>query len=283
MPKITKTDLEKLTSAILSEGAFGEDPNVETPTQIWGWRPKDKEVFDSLNLPPTPEGHSWVIGALSHEWLHGECESTQVYLVPDDLYIKPTGHDCYNRKVEAFAVDERIVQRVSGYQALVERTGGDDIERAEHEKGSEHLAASDQPSTLPLEGDLESILSGSLSRAFSLYTNSCTCGRRYSDNCAHFLSNALIRAGYTMGSGAKCSHGRLIRAKELLRWAQSRPGRTYRNNHNNPTITSGYWVVYQERSDGQGHVCLHQEKPRTYSWRGTGDYDSWPVQWHYKF
>lgn len=121
--------------------------------------------------------------------------------------------------------------------------------------------------------------SRSLNSAMSFYTNSCTCGYRYSDNCAHFLGNALIKAGYTMNSGisAKCSHGRPIRAKEVRTWA-SRFSSQFSTGP-----SSGTWLVYQESSRYQGHVLIRRYWSSTsYSWRGTTDLPHWPVQWHYK-
>lgn len=123
----------------------------------------------------------------------------------------------------------------------------------------------------------------SLSEAYNLYEDKCDCGERFGNNCAHFLSNALIKAGFRMPSGgAKCRSGRMIRAKELLQWVRSIPGVVMKTEHG--SITSGYWFVYQERaSDGQGHVCIHLEKPESYSSVGTGDFPDWEVQWHFKF
>ena len=50
------------------------------------------------------------------------------------------------------------------------------------------------------------------------YTNSCVCGKRFENNCAHFLSNWMINNGNLSSypSGAYCwDSGRPIRAKEM--------------------------------------------------------------------
>ena len=122
------------------------------------------------------------------------------------------------------------------------------------------------------------VLESFLSRAWNSYSGSCTCGTRYDNNCAHFLTNAFALAGATFPAGtAKCPAGRMIRAKEVLAWWKTF-ATGFQNNH--AGISSGYWMVYQE-SGGQGHVCLHLEETYKYYWKGTGDYPDWPVQWHY--
>lgn len=116
--------------------------------------------------------------------------------------------------------------------------------------------------------------------AYKAYNGRCTCGIAYNNNCAHFLSDAFKRQYWQVtfpSSAAKCPHGRLIRAKELLDWFRAAYNPSFSQNHNG--INSGYWLVYQEQS-GQGHVCIHKHQGG-FGWVGTGDYPSWPVQWHY--
>jgi len=141
----------------------------------------------------------------------------------------------------------------------------------------------------------------SLKLAFTLYSSNCICGKKLANNCAHFLSDALIRAGYQINDGfgiakfERCTSGRSIRAKELLSWAKYMVGQNKgesRLSHNaehghKTTINSGFWFVYQERRDGQGHVCLHDENDKDgkaqYVSCGTGDYPDWPIQNHFRF
>jgi hypothetical protein len=119
----------------------------------------------------------------------------------------------------------------------------------------------------------------------------CTCGTTYANNCAHFLTNAMLIATSTTGfswpqpfpaSAAKCPAGRLIRAKEALAWFRSFAP-WFSSNHN--TISQYHWFVYQERrSDGQGHVCFHLETPSSYWWKGTGNFSGqWEVDWHFLY
>ena len=146
-----------------------------------------------------------------------------------------------------------------------------------------------------------------LSKAWSEYRDACEhgnkkgcceCGNKYGykNNCAHYLSNALIRAGYSAlygGDGYEmrdrngfnvCSKGRPLRARELRDWFIKEFGEP----HSVPR--KGINVVYQKRADGQEHVLL-KEYVYSYSWwqrklipkdhRGTGDYPNWPTQEYY--
>jgi hypothetical protein len=126
----------------------------------------------------------------------------------------------------------------------------------------------------------------SLATAFSNYRGACDCGEDLGNNCAHYLSDALIRAGYTEldgGTGALyrrrngrvvCKAGRPVRARELRDWFAGQASATHSGE---PTDDSRYWAVYQERAaDGQGHVLIHHHTGTgtAYDWRGTGDYPS---------
>ncbi len=128
-----------------------------------------------------------------------------------------------------------------------------------------------------------------LQKAKDSFSKSCACGENYSNNCAHYLSNALILGGYSAingGEGADlrirngfcvCKSGRPIRAKELRTW--------FGNNwtsHSSPK-DNGLMLVYQERaSDGQGHVLLKEYKAgKQVSYAGTGDYPEWATQEYY--
>lgn len=132
-------------------------------------------------------------------------------------------------------------------------------------------------------------MSGSLSSAWSSYSGTCLCGNKegYANNCAHYLSNAMILGGYSQINGGKgaemrivngfcvCSEGRPIRAKEMRSWFGTKWTR-----HSSPT--EGINVVYQEER-GQGHVLLkkYDSKGKSIGYRGTGDYPSWSTQEYY--
>jgi hypothetical protein len=131
-----------------------------------------------------------------------------------------------------------------------------------------------------------------LAAAFGNFRDSCDCGEDLGNNCAHYLSDALIRSGYAAeldgGIGARyrrrhgrivCKTGRPVRASELRNWFASRATDTLNSE---PTNDSRHWAVYQERAaDGQGHVLIHSHSGTTYTWQGTGDYPSWRTQDHY--
>ena len=71
-----------------------------------------------------------------------------------------------------------------------------------------------------------------LTEAYNGYVKGCACGKEKQNNCAHFLSNSLIKhGGYTELDGGDglderivngrlvCTKGRSLRAKELRDWA----------------------------------------------------------------
>ena len=129
----------------------------------------------------------------------------------------------------------------------------------------------------------------SLQTAWNKYSDSCKCGHgyeTYDNNCAHFLSDALIKGGFSDidgGSGGDlrqvngfcvCRSGRPLRAKELRMWF----GREW-SRHSKPQ--NGINAVYQE-SSGQGHVLLKSYKDgKSTGHVGTGDYPGWSTQEYY--
>ena len=128
----------------------------------------------------------------------------------------------------------------------------------------------------------------SFQSAWDNYSSSCVCGYAYDNNCAHYLSNALIKGGFSEidgGVGANfrivngfcvCRSGRPVRAKELRDWF----GRKWSFHSSSPS--DGMVLVYQERSDGQGHVLLKKYSGgNSIGYKGTGDYPSWPTQQYY--
>jgi hypothetical protein len=132
-----------------------------------------------------------------------------------------------------------------------------------------------------------------LAGGFTNYRGSCECGEDLGNNCAHFLSDALIRAGHDEldggvgglyrrhGGRVVCRSGRPVRAREMRDWFSAQAST---NQNGEPTDDSRYWAVYQERaSDGQGHVVIHHHTGTgtEYDFRGTGDYPSWRTQRHY--
>mgnify|MGYP001408018729 CR=1 FL=1 len=129
--------------------------------------------------------------------------------------------------------------------------------------------------------------------AFKNFTDSCTCGEDLGNNCAHYLSDAFIRAGYSELDGGKgglyrrkkgrtvCKHGRPVRARELETWfAAKAKQKSKKNDHSKP----GFWAVWQGGGTyWGGHVAVHEHKGKgtPHDVRGTGDYPQWPTQNHY--
>lgn len=116
------------------------------------------------------------------------------------------------------------------------------------------------------------------------YTETCVGGDRESNNCAHFLSDAFIRAGYTelltselVTERCTCGAGRVVRAQDMLRWFQSRK-KTFHEGRVEPN--TGFWATYQEKP-GRRHVTILDSN--TGKFYGTADCKNWPIQWNYQW
>ncbi|WP_409268177.1 hypothetical protein [Pseudomonas sp. KCJK9044] len=121
----------------------------------------------------------------------------------------------------------------------------------------------------------------SLDRVGANYYDGCTCRTSYPNNCAHFLSNAFILAGYTelLTSSlitARCPHRRPIRAQDMLKWFQAKKTGFWGSRMQRNT---GWWAVYQE-TPGWQHVFVSDSNNWTYY--GTGDFPDWPIQWNFR-
>jgi hypothetical protein len=107
------------------------------------------------------------------------------------------------------------------------------------------------------------------------FTESCAGGDRYDNNCAHFLSDAFISAGYValMNYGARCNTAarRPIRAREMREWFAAQATRT----STVPTHGTGWWAVFQlnEANYWGGHVVLLDSD--SWHYYGTGWYGQW--------
>ena len=119
-----------------------------------------------------------------------------------------------------------------------------------------------------------------LKKAFEKYNDTCSCETSYDGlNCAHFLSNALISAGFTGLGGledvATCPTSRPIRSKELHEWFKS----NFKACSEDNLPKSGFVLIYQERrSDGQGHVLLMKLPGR----ETRGNFYDWDIVFYYK-
>jgi hypothetical protein len=131
----------------------------------------------------------------------------------------------------------------------------------------------------------------SLADVFDHYRGRCECGEILDNNCAHFLSDAFIRAGYTEldgGTGARfrrhdgrivCAGGRPVRAREMREWF----GRMATDSRDGEPTDDRYWAVFQQDPGGYwgGHVAIHRHDGRGYAVAGTGDFPEWRIQEHY--
>jgi hypothetical protein len=110
------------------------------------------------------------------------------------------------------------------------------------------------------------------------YGDGCDYGDRYANNCAHFLSNAFIDAGYTelTSFGARCSGKRPIRAGEMWTWFQTKATESSRAVQHG----TGWWALFMvdERQYWGGHVAILDSD--TWHFYGTGWYDNWS---HYRY
>jgi hypothetical protein len=120
---------------------------------------------------------------------------------------------------------------------------------------------------------------GTLSGVASVWTNSCTGGDSYDNNCAHFLSDAFIRAGFTellppnpyINARCSASAKRPIRARDMWNWFQSKGVSTSRT----VTRNTGWWAIFQlnESTYWGGHVVVLDSN--NWQYYGTGYYGDW--------
>ncbi len=136
----------------------------------------------------------------------------------------------------------------------------------------------------------------SLEGACKEFTGKCKGGGSHPNDCAHFLSDGFILAGFSELNTnldcveIRCSHDdvcsnlgaklmyRIIRAKNLRCWFAEKASKTATSIEKN----TGFWATYQERaSDGQGHVAIIDTNSWTYY--GTGWYPTWEKQEFYQW
>lgn len=133
-------------------------------------------------------------------------------------------------------------------------------------------------SSKPGTDSLKEALVTTLAGAMSAYNGTCTGGDSFDNNCAHFLSDAFIRSGFSelhnnnTHINARCSPARRpIRARDMWSWFQSKARRTSRVIARN----TGIWAIFQinESEYWGGHVVLLNSD--TWNYSGTGWYGQW--------
>ncbi|TDD05271.1 hypothetical protein E1292_17610 [Nonomuraea deserti] len=121
-----------------------------------------------------------------------------------------------------------------------------------------------------------------LSEVGERYNARCFGGDSYENNCAHFLSDAFIRAGYTEllppndHVAARCPAKRPIRARNMWSWFKAKAVRTSRVVEEN----TGWWAVFQIDGYWGGHVVLLDSD--NMKWYGTAwhsDHNQYLYQW----
>jgi hypothetical protein len=126
----------------------------------------------------------------------------------------------------------------------------------------------------------------SITGTASLFDNACAGHDSYENNCAHFLSDAFIRAGYSeLLSSNDCINARCgteahrpLRARDMWCWFKQKATQT----KNALPKNDGFWVVFQlnENEYWGGHVVIIDTTKNLYY--GTGNYPQWD-QYAYKW
>lgn len=126
------------------------------------------------------------------------------------------------------------------------------------------------------------------------WTKTCTLGDDESNDCAHFLSDAFIKAGFTelrkvsadpsikewcdWNDAKKDDGARPIRAKEMWEWFKRMAVTTKRTKPSN----EGFWAVFQwDPSYPGGHVLLYDSN--TTKIFGTDVFWQWKDQFFYQW
>jgi hypothetical protein len=117
--------------------------------------------------------------------------------------------------------------------------------------------------------------------AAKLFARECAGGDEYDNNCAHFLSNAFILAGFDelrsshacIENGARCatSAKRPVRARNMWCWFKEKAARRGTTVSKN----TGIWAVFQldEPVYWGGHVAIIDSD--RWKFYGTGWYSDW--------
>lgn len=281
----TSNTLESLASPIGFSNSTSQDYPV---TCIVGWKPSRDQLIQAghPSLPTLPPGKSFLLGCDLLEWRHLKCKANNLYIVTDNDFLFEIPERCFDQQVAAYRPDSAQIF-LSGFCMVMGQQEPPPDQTVLKTFKSQVLERDDHTVLNDAYGGGENMLAGDINRAFDLLgwnpATPCVCGIAYPNNCAHYLSNALIRAGFpepSGGSNQKCPRGRLIRALDVLEWCKANK-LEFSSDHN--SLSYGTWIVFQQRSGGVQHVCIHKERAADYSRAGTGDYPDWPTQWHYRF
>lgn len=130
------------------------------------------------------------------------------------------------------------------------------------------------------------LLTKSIAGAASLYAGSCEGGDVCENNCAHYLSDAFLHAGYDdLKPPAACINARCattarraIRARDMWCWFKAKKTEERISLPSN----EGFWAVFQLKEDEYwgGHVLIIDTDNNVAY--GTGNYPNWD-QYCYKW
>lgn len=124
-----------------------------------------------------------------------------------------------------------------------------------------------------------------LASVWAEYDGGCTGGDRLRNNCAHYLSDAFIRAGFielappNANIFSRCAPAkRPVRARDMWAWFQSKAIKSSRTIERN----TGYWAIFQldDKAYWGGHVIVLDTARMEYA--GTdwyGEWDQYLYQW----
>lgn len=145
------------------------------------------------------------------------------------------------------------------------------------------------PNRIPKLSDIAKVWDGTCRDCSGEHPRSCCKGnQKFSNNCAHFLSDAMIRAGFSElltdnsfytcdKSNCKCpTERRPIRAREMWAWFQRKATLKHEKiSWNNIPKKSGWWAIFQldETEYWGGHVIILDTD--RWEYYGTCSYPTW--------
>lgn len=156
----------------------------------------------------------------------------------------------------------------------------------------------------------------SIALAAARFEESCIGGGRFDNNCAHFLANAFVRAGYddllrrhafinarcyrteagSTSPGCDPAAKRPVRAREMEKWFDYKAARSKDLSRTSgetveerfaPLRNTGFWAVFQrDTSPGGywgGHACIIDTDSWSYYGTGSNGYWYWELQHCYQW
>jgi hypothetical protein len=125
----------------------------------------------------------------------------------------------------------------------------------------------------------ELLVTKSIAGAAALFRKACDGGDTYENNCAHYLSDAFLRAGYTeLAPPSACINARCgtvakrpVRARDMWCWFKEMK----KEERSTLPKNEGFWAVFQLKEDEYwgGHVVIIDTDTGVYY--GTGNYPQW--------